>query len=273
MKFSAALFSLFALLPAFSFASAGFPSQAIWVSKTAAVEGETLVVSTVVYNSENESLHGTLVFTSDGTRIGAREFEIGSGGSQIHSIEWKPKRGKHRIAASIEGTSQPLSERQTGEIEITVTAPLPPSATERAISTATQVGGALVQSAGTIASSSKPIVLGVAKSIADILEPLRQKGVVRLENYLATAAQSGRGAAAKPISQAGKELSATRKGTTLGTSTENTKSSDISGIVQTAAAGALFVFKNAFIFYPFLAFLFFLVLYLFARRIRRPKKY
>src|SRR3989344_8151988 len=96
------------LLPSISLATetqAGFPTQAIWVSKTTAVVGETLVVSVVVYNGNTSTLKGTLVFTDGAVRIGVRELDLPAGESQIHSVEWKPKAGEHRLAARREGTA------------------------------------------------------------------------------------------------------------------------------------------------------------------------
>ena len=152
---------------------AGFPSSAIWASKMSATEGETVVISAVVYNSDTSSLHGTIVFTGNGTRIDAREFELPTSGSQIHSIEWKPKAGEYRVAAVIEGTSSQVSARETSSILIHVSEPPPPSALQQA-----------VQKAGSIASSSLPAVLGIAKSVFETIEPYRQKGVKSLEKYL-----------------------------------------------------------------------------------------
>lgn len=247
------------LIPSFALAAemeAGFPSQAIWSSKSAAVEGETLVLSAVVYNSNESELHATLVFTANGTRIGAREFELGSGGSQIHSVEWKPKAGEYQVVAQLEGTSAELAQRETPAIIVKVASPPPPSATEQALSTAVQVGSGAAQAAGTIASSAMPFVLGAAQSIGNVIEPFRQKGIERLEKYLESA-QAGR---------------------TAGTSTSNVrgfeegekKGSDLlANIGQTAAAAALFALKNPGLFYPLLALSFFALLYFLARRIRR----
>src|SRR3989344_9131091 len=173
---------LFALLwlPSISLAAetqAGFPTQAIWVSKSAAVAGETLVVSVVVYNGNTSMLKGTLVFTDDDARIGVRVLELTAGESQIQSIEWKPEAGEHRLAARIEGTSDTLSQTETPSITVIVAEPPPPSAAERAASQA-------AETAGSIASSTLPIILGIATGIFDAIEPYRQKGVEGLKTYV-----------------------------------------------------------------------------------------
>src|SRR3989338_5157710 len=96
------LLFVFFLVPTLAFAGetqAGFPTQAIWVSKTTAVAGETLIVSAVVYNCNTSMLKGTLVFTDDAARIGVRELELPAGASQIHSNEWISEAGEHPPSA------------------------------------------------------------------------------------------------------------------------------------------------------------------------------
>ncbi len=255
------------LFPAFALSAvqAGFPSQPLWVSATAPSEGETIVISTVVINDTSATLRGTLTFLANDMRIGAREFELPSSKSQIHSIEWKPKKGEYRVSAKIEGTSAELSQKETPSISITVReAPAPPSEIEKTISQVVETGSS-------IASSSAPIIIQTAQNIFAQTETLRNAGVERLENYLASKSPSG---------------TQSSKGSVAGTSTASTDSpqasnaagfdapqkasgSVLSNLAQTAAAGALFVFNNAALFYPILALLILGVLYFLARRIRR----
>ena len=246
------------LLPSISLAAetqAGFPTQAIWVSKTTAVAGETLVVSAVVYNGNTSMLKGTLVFTDDDARIGVRELELPAGESQIHSIEWKPKAGEHRLAARIEGTSAALSQTETPFITVTIAEAPPPSRAQRAASQA-------AETAGNIASSSLPIVLGVATGIFDAIEPYRQKGVEELEAYVEkTRSRSG---------GAGSAVAGTSTSNTAGFGTAGVGGGGlVSNIAQVAAAAALFVMNSLYLFYPLLALLFLGTLYFLARRIRR----
>ena len=98
---------LFIFLLAFSFAQtleAGFPPQSVWVSNTKATAGDTVEIFTVVYNGSGEKLSGTVVFTVNGEKIGAKEFELAEGTSALVSAEWKASSGEHRIAAALEGT-------------------------------------------------------------------------------------------------------------------------------------------------------------------------
>src|SRR3989344_6749591 len=249
------LFLSILLFPFFSLAAvqAGFPSQAIWASKSSAVEGETVVVSAVVHNGGAETLRGTLVLTAEEMRIGAREFELPSGESQIHSIEWKPEAGEYKLAAKIEGTSAELSQRETPSITVSITEPPPPSVVEETVSQ-------LVQSASTLASSSAPIITQAAQALFAQTEALREAGIVRLENYLAA--------------NAVRTPSSNVQGFVAGTSTSaepGTKNLTgmFSGLTQTAAAAALFTMKNVMLFYPLLILLVFGTLYYLARRVRR----
>ncbi|OGG77641.1 hypothetical protein A3B35_01320 [Candidatus Kaiserbacteria bacterium RIFCSPLOWO2_01_FULL_54_24] len=254
------LFALL-LLPAVSLAAetqAGFPTQAIWISKTTAVAGETLIVSAVVYNGNTSMLKGTLVFTDDTVRIGVRELELPAGESQIHSIEWISEAGEHRLAARIEGTSAALSQTETPSITVIVAEPPPPSGAQQVVSQA-------AETVGNIASSSLPVVLGVATNIFNAIEPYRQKGVEELKTYVENT-RSRRGDSAV--------------GAVAGTSTSNTSgfrdagttgSGVAANIAHVAAAAALFVMSSLYLFYPLLALVFLGTLYFLARRIKRPE--
>ena len=113
---------LFALLwlPSISLAAetqAGFPTQAIWVSKSAAVAGETLVVSVVVYNGNTSMLKGTLVFTDDDARIGVRELELPAGESIALELSKKSRRIYDQLVIDRElPERQPATHRIGDEI-------------------------------------------------------------------------------------------------------------------------------------------------------------
>ncbi|MBI4093569.1 hypothetical protein HY417_01265 [Candidatus Kaiserbacteria bacterium] len=250
-------FTAIVLIPAFALAAVqvGFPSQALWVSSTTLHEGETVVISTVVVNDTSSTLKGTVVFLANDVRVGAREFELGRAKSQIHSIEWKPKRGEYKLLARIEGTSAALSQKETPSLSVIVKEPLaPPSEIERTI---TQI----VQTGSSIASSSAPVMQQTVQNIYAQTEALRTSGIERLEKYLTSNAKEGG-----------------RQGAIAGTSTANTTGFDsaptkgkgaLANLAQTAAAGGLFVLKNSALFYPLLALLVLGTIYLLARKIRR----
>lgn len=227
-------------------AQAGFPSQTIWVSNSSPAEGETVVVSAVVYNGESTDLRGTLAFFADDSRIGAREFELPEGESQVHSIEWKPAEGTYELTARIEGTSAQLSLGETPPLRITVRPPPQPTATEQTISQVVDV-------ASEIASSSAPFVSKVSQTIFTNTEAFREAGIKILDNYLQR----------KP----------SRRGDVAGAATSTSGSAEGMGalatLTRTLAATLLFIMKNVALFYPILAFLVLGTLFLLARKVRR----
>ena len=239
------------LFPGLTFAlEAGFPSQTLWASKTSIVQGETIVLSTVVYNGDASPLKGTLVFLADDIRVGAREFEIVGGGSQIQSVEWKPLAGEYSVVGAIEGTSAELSKRETPRLSIRVAPPPPPSQIQQ---TVTQVVN--------VASSSLPFVQNVTNTVFNAIEPYRQAGVERLKAYVGT--QNG-GKSARGV------VAGTSTSNTTGFgSTENTNKGFISSLARGAAKTGLFIMSSLYLFYPFLALLILGSLYLLARRVRR----
>lgn len=256
------------LLPALSIAAtieAGFPSHTIWVSPSSAVEGDTVVISTVVYNSGTKALRGTLAFTANGARIGTREFEIPSGESQIHSVEWKPKKGRYDLAARLEGTSAELSQRETPPITVIIAEPPPPSALEQTISQT-------VETAATVASSSAPVIMNIAQTIFAETETFRHAGIERLEQYLAASATHISPATSSNVQGFAAGTSTNAKSGASGSGASNIKNA-LSTVTQTAAAAALFTMKNAVLFYPLLILLALGSLYALARGIRRPNNY
>ena len=270
------LFLAILLLPLFSLAAvqAGFPSQALWVSAIAPSEGETVAISTVVVNDTSATLNGTVIFLANDTRIGTREFELPSSKSQIHSIEWKPKRGEYKLLARIEGTSAALSQKETPSLTITVKEPpTPPSEIER---TVTQI----VQMGSSIASSSAPVIQQTVQSIYAQTEALRTSGVDRLEKYLASNSkkENPQGAIAGTStrstgSTSSLQASSGQASNTAGFDSVPAKGKGVlSNLAQAAAAGGLFVLKNSALFYPLLALLILGTIYLLARKIRRRPK-
>ena len=250
--------TLFLIVPALSLAAeTGFPSQTIWASKVSAVEGETIVLSTVVQNGSSEALQGTLVFAANGGRVSAREFELAGGESQIHSAEWRPEAGEYRVSAIIEGTSADLARKETPPITIVVAEPPAPSALQETVSQT-------VQALQIVASSSIPVVQNIGQTIFSQTEALRQAGIERLETYLAKQG-GGQVAGASTSSPRGTSTVDGLKDGSGGPAGE----SMFSKVKNAAAAAALTMFNSMALFYPLLILLFLGGLYLLARRVRR----
>src|SRR3989344_719123 len=248
---------LFISLPAFSFAQtleAVFPPQSIWVSNTKATAGDTVEIFTVVYNGSGEKLNGTVVFTIDGEKVGAKEFELAEGASVLVSVAWKASAGEHGIAAALEDTSRELAQKETAAITITVAEPPPPPPLVNAAVTASEV----LSNAAQVAT---PVVAEIANTAYQLIEHLRKDAISRLEQV----------ASPSPSASAQRE-----QGTVLGTSTNTSTSenipSSLSQIKQVAAAAALFALNSKGVFYPlFLLSLFGLLYLLFRWATKRPR--
>src|SRR3989344_4750443 len=248
---------LFIFLPVFSFAQtieAGFPSQSVCVSNAKPTAGDTVEIFTVVYNGSDQKLGGTVVFTVDGERVGAKEFELAEGTSALVSVAWKASAGEHRVAAALEDTSRELAQKETAAITITVAEPPPPPPLVNAAVTASEV----LSNATQVAT---PVVAEVANTAYQLIESLRKDAISRLEHV----------ASPSPSASAQGE-----QGAALGTSTNTSASenipSSLSQIKQVAAAAALFALNSKGVFYPlFLLSLFGLLYLLFRWATKRPR--
>jgi len=248
---------LFIFLPTFSFAQtleAGFPPQSVWVSNTKATAGDTVEIFTVVYNGSGEKLNGTVVFTIDGERVGAKEFELAEGASVLVSVAWKASAGEHGIAAAIEDTSRELAQKETATITITVAEPPPPPPLVNTAATASEV----LSNAAQVAT---PVVAEVANTAYQLIEHLRKDAISRLERV------SSPSPSAFAQGEQGPAL-----GTSMNTSTSKNMLSSLSQMKQVAAAAALFALNSKGVFYPlFLLSLFGLLYLLFRWAAKRPR--
>lgn len=122
------LLALFiAFLPAPLFAAtapAGVPKDALWFSKDPFFVGDTITIFTVVYNSTNYRLSGTMELRDGTTTISKKDFIVDTlGASQIVSFPWAVTAGNHLFSVIItqdelrrEGGSlltDPLAETKT----------------------------------------------------------------------------------------------------------------------------------------------------------------
>ena len=247
---------LFIFLPAFSFAQtleAGFPPQSVWVSNTKATAGDTIEIFTVVYNGSGEKLSGTVVFTVNGEKIGAKDFELAEGASALVSAEWKARTGEHRVAAALEDTSAELTQKETATITITVAEPPPPPPLVNAAVIASEVIADAAQAA-------TPVITEVANTTYEFIESLRLEAVSKLEKAAGENATAGGVAGTSTAS-----VSGSNEG-------EANSPSGLSQMKQVAAAAALFALNSKGVFYPlFLLSLFGLLYLLFRWATKRPR--
>lgn len=106
MRFAFILAALFVVVtPAPLFAAtapAGVPRDALWFSKEPFFVGETITIFTVVYNSTDYRLSGTMELRDGTTTISTKEFIVETlGASQIVSFPWTVTPGSHLFSAVI----------------------------------------------------------------------------------------------------------------------------------------------------------------------------
>jgi len=232
---------------------AGFAPGAVWLSKTHVTANDDVVIYTVVYNSANSPIKGTVSFLVDREAIVTKDFALEAGTSKIESAQWSTTEGSHTIAASLKGvvnaeTGEHLSLERvaTESVAIEVAAPPTPSPTEQAISVITKA-----------AEVGTPIVIQTAQSAYNSLEYLRQNAVRSLEGALASAQDSsGVGAIASGSDQ---EVLGTSTSNVSHTATDTVKSGGFLGMLwQKTLSFLLFIARFQLLFYALLV----LVLYL-----------
>jgi len=153
---------------------AGFPSSSIWLSKTDLADGESVTIYTVVYNSTDESLSGSVTFLVDGTAIGQKDVSAAPGTTHILSHAWSATEGEHAFSARLAGDIEGLSETETATTSVTVAPkPPPPESVVKTVEAAGAIQAAI--------ASSTPIVQSVASTTVSTAESIRQSAVSALE--------------------------------------------------------------------------------------------
>jgi len=276
MKYRFLFFLLLLIFPAPSQAAvqAGFPSQPLWLSAEHVVAGETVTIFTVLYNESEKTVGGNLVFTVDSQRIASQAFSLDAGKSGIQSAQWKATAGSHTISALIENASDTgleqtvtLSNENAGSISLAVAEPPPPSAVVQAVSTVSNI-------AGSIASTSLPLITSAVESVYGATETFRTNAVA----YFKEKAAGDSPAVDAPGGSEGKVLSAETESASDGTSnvagfasTSSSAATSFSQLSQVAASAALFFFESRPLFYLALILLALGTLYWLARKVRRPQ--
>lgn len=228
----------------------GFPQNSVWLSKVAPAAGDTIQISAVVHNTGTSAVQGTVAFLANEKTIGTASFSLESGAAGIVSVPWTVEPGEYSLSARIDGGSD-IDRATSGTLAVSVAEPPKPAPLEESVQTANDLFASF-------ASSSLPMLGNAGQAVFAKTEALRESGVEALESYLA-----GKQKEPAETSAAAAEESATE---TEEKAAEE-KESMWSKASQAAAAGALFTFKNAALFYPLLAFAILFFLYLLAKRL------
>ncbi len=239
--------------------AAGFVPGTLWISQSAPRAGTPVKISTVVYNSSQTALDGSVTFSADGVIVGSAPFSLGVGESAIESTAWTPTEGQHALKASIESvidrkTKKAATIAQTAATPLSVLV-LPEAPKAPALEA--------IDAAQSAVASSTPVVASIVSTASNTTESIRKAG----ESYLATLAGESTGS--------GAVASSTKpKGSVLGASTEVV---DATTTVPTSmgskfAKALLPLFRYPALFYPVFLFLVLFAFWLLAKKLRNPKR-
>ena len=235
--------------------SAGFAPGPVWLSQSSPTGGTTVRLYTVVYNSSQTPLEGSVTFTIDNASAGTTPFSLDAGESAIESITWTAMEGTHMVSATITSaidkktkTTTAIDQSATPAVSVTVTAPLPPPVALEALGTAQ-----------TVVASSSPIIASVVAATTATTESLRTAG----ESYLSQLA--GEHKVASTTKSKGSVFGASIEAPSEASPAPDTLSQKIAKII-------LPVFRYPAIFYPVFLFLVLFIGWVIARRLRNPKK-
>ena len=244
--------------------NAGFPDRSLWLSDAKPTVGEQIRLYTVLYNGTDSALSGTLVFLIDGKGENTQEVSLAAQTSSVVSTSWKATAGAHTFGARFSSTSGSSADVQTEAATLSIDVPEPKSELEvkaaEAASTAQEV-----------ATGFMPIVKNIAADAFGITETARHKAIELVEPF---AAQSNKNVASAQTSQNQNTDGKAGAQEALDDAPNFTKIGEGESLIargtQLAAVGALFTFKNMWLFYPLVALLFFFLLNLARRALRRP---
>lgn len=82
--------------------SAGFSKDQLWFSKDPFFAGDSIVISTLIYNSSLYRMEGSVILKDGTTTVEKRTFIIEKGASQVVDFPWVATSGNHNFSALIE---------------------------------------------------------------------------------------------------------------------------------------------------------------------------
>lgn len=259
----AGLFVLAAPITALAAISAGFPASALWLSESSIAAGDSVTISTALYNSSTTTVRGTVDFLVDDNTVASKNFSLEPGKSTIESGAWMATGGSHTVAAQISDASSDLSgttelaDTETSHLELDVAAP--PAGPQQQLSL-----NSLPAPVQSFLASSSPSVAAAANRAIQLSEAVRQDAANYLQKQLDAASSSA------------------PKGEVLGISTYRAPAStNTTNAGQSWWQQAYYIFlsillaitKSVALFYPIVALIILFILYLAARTLRRPSRY
>lgn len=243
---------------------AGFAKQTLFLSKTPVVEGESVLIHTVVQNDGAEKFDGSLVvFAQAGDtkeKVGTVAVSIALQGANTVSVSWKPAAGEYTVTAELTTKNGEIVESQTAHFTInekpkTESNDLLNQA-DAEVQSSADVQAMIAKFSPTVADFTKPAFLAI--------DSLRTKAGSFLD---------------QGINWSKAKVGPKKPGEVLGESTSNPASAQgwLGTLSYFAAMIALYFFSilkwivaNAGIFYPVIALVFFYSLWRLFVRMRRP---
>jgi len=238
--------------------AAGFANQAIFLSKSPVVEGESVRIYATVSNPASDTFKGSVLISENGETIGTMPLTLTTGGAQTVSVVWKPAAGSHTVKAALIQDGATAAETQ--QTFVVQEQPKPKAVEPDPTETTDQTAAAVESSAGIQQSiqSISPAVGNASKPVFSTLDGVRQS--------IANVAD-------QQLEKVGPKVSKGQsKGQVEGISTEATQPwywSIVWTIYFYILTLVRFLVGSAGVFYPLLAVLFLYFLYRMFRRYRR----
>jgi len=259
--------AVFALLlaPSFVFA-AGFAKQSLFLSKSPVTEGDSVLIYSVVQNSDTSKFDGSVVIYAqkDGgakEKVGTVAVSMAPQGADTASLSWKPLAGSYTLTAELTQKDGTVAESESARF--TINEKPKPASTEGDITSS--IDAQVQSSADVQAMINKfvPGISGVSQPLFGSIDSLRIKAGALLD---------------QGINWSKSQTQGKKPGEVLGASTQNTTPQGLLGTASFMAATAAFYFfsvlkwlvANSGVFYPVLALAFLYALWRIFARMRRP---
>ncbi len=173
---------LLACMPGLAFARtmhAGLPSEQLWFSKDPFFAGDTITIFTLIFNSSNYRLSGTMTLKDGTSTLNTKPFVVdGLGGSQVVTFPLLMTKGNHSFSAVI--TQGELSQNGTTQTDAFIIATHTPKVMRFADDDKNQNG--IGDSLEPPLPPSKPIVLSATTTPPSTVPT--SKDVRREENFI-----------------------------------------------------------------------------------------
>ena len=254
------------LLPSVAW-GAGFAKQSLFLSKSPVVEGDSVLIYSVVQNDDTAKFDGNLVVFAqkdggDKEKVGTVAASIAPQGADTVSLSWKPLAGAYTVTAELTQKDGTVVESESARF--TINEKPKPASSDNGITSDTN---APVESSADVQAMLAKFVPG----ISGVSGPLFSS----IDSFRAQAA----GLLDQGISWSKSKVGVKQPGEVLGASTQNTSPEGIMGTLSYFAGMiALYFFSvlrwviaNAGIFYPVVAIAFLYALWRIFARMRRPQ--